>query len=128
VVDDLGQPAGQGHARGLLALATLERADPRPQGARAAGGLGGGQDQHPPEETVAFAGNVPGPDVIGAGPDAGGQADVAGEMLGAGEADDVAQLEDEDDGDERTNAGDCGQTLDSGIGPPQRATSSWSSR
>jgi hypothetical protein len=58
------------------------------------------------------------PDPLGAGPDARGQPNVAGHVLRPGKARDVAELENQDDGDERTHARNGGEALDPGILAP----------
>src|SRR5215470_5464339 len=118
VIDDLGEAAREGHARDLLAAAFLDGMEPCAQGAGAADGLRRGEHQDPAQEAVAFLTDVAGPQAIGAGAHAWGDADVAGHMLGAGEARDVAELEDEDEGDEGSHARDRGEALDAGIGAP----------
>jgi len=92
--------------------------EPGAQGARAAGGLRRGEHEDPAEQAVAFLTDVAGPQAIGAGAHAWGDADVAGHMLGAGEARDVAEFEHEDDGDEGTNARDRGEALHAWIRAP----------
>src|SRR5215470_4013710 len=118
VIDDLGQAARERHARDLLAAPFLDGMEPGAQGARAAGGLRRGEHEDPAEQAVAFLTDVAGPQAIGAGAHAWGDADVAGHMLGAGEARDVAEFEHEDDGDEGTNARDRGEALHAWIRAP----------
>jgi hypothetical protein len=81
----------QGDACHLLAPPLLHRVVPRSQGPGPARGLGGGEDQGPAEEAVAFLTDVAGADPVGAGPDAGSQADVAGDLLSVGKAADVTE-------------------------------------
>src|SRR5260370_9165106 len=60
-------------------------------------------------------------DAAGGGADRWRQAGVTGDLLGAREAGDVAQLEDEHDGDERADARDRRQPLHARIAAPARA-------
>src|SRR5262249_21920212 len=102
----------------FLAPPLLHRVVPRPQGPGPARGLGGGENQDPAQQAVAFLTDVAGADPVGAGSDAGRQADVAGGLLRVGQAADVAELEEEPDGEEGADAGDRTQPLDSRIRPP----------
>src|SRR5262245_43294317 len=118
VIDDLREAARQGDARHFLAPPLLHRVEPRPQGPGPARGLGGGEHQGPAQQAVAFLTDVAGANPVGAGSDAGSQTDVAGDLLRVGKATDVTELEEEHDGDERADAGNRRQPLDSRIGPP----------
>src|SRR5262245_65879747 len=102
----------------MPALAVLQRAEPGAQRAGLARGLGGSQDERPADEPVAFLTDVPEADAVGTGAEGRGEADVAGQVLGAGEALDVPELEHEQDGDERADPGDGPQARDAGIGSP----------
>src|SRR5262249_10190614 len=97
-----------------------DRTKPGAQGPGPTAGLRRRQHQDPAQEPIAFLTDVAGPHPPGAGPDPRRQADIAGDVLGGGEALDVPELEDQDDGDEGTNAGDGPQALHAGIEPPAR--------
>src|SRR5262245_48988277 len=92
VIDDLRKAPRQGDARHLLAPPLLHGIEPRPQGPGPACGLGGGEDQSPAEQAVAFLTDVTGADPLGARSDAGSQADVVGDLLRVGKAADVTEL------------------------------------
>src|SRR5260370_37955608 len=121
VKHDLRESARERDPRDFLAPPLFHRMEPGPQWARPTHRLRGGEDQHPAEQAIAFLTAVPRADAAGAGADAWRQADVTGDLLGAREAGDVAQLEDEHDGDERADARDRGQPLHARIPPPPPA-------
>jgi hypothetical protein len=84
-----------------LALAVLHGAEPGAQRPRPASGLGGGRHEHPAEEAISLLADVARAEAIGAGAHARRQSDVAREVFRRGEPPDVAEFEDQHDGDER---------------------------
>src|SRR6266566_8663831 len=121
VKDDLRESARQRDPGDYLAPPLFHRMEPGPQRAGPTHRLRGGEDQHPAEQAIAFLTDVSRADAAGASADAWGQADVTGDLLGAREAGDVAQLEDEHDRDERADARDRRQPLHAWITAPARA-------
>jgi len=93
VKDDLRESARQRDPGDFLAPPLFHRMEPGPQRAGPTHRLRGGEDQHPAEQAIAFLTDVSRADAAGASADAWGQADVTGDLLGAREAGDVAQLE-----------------------------------
>src|SRR2546422_847814 len=81
----------------------------------------GGEDQPPSDQAIAFLTEGSRADAAGASAEARCQADVTGDLLGAREAGNVAQLEDEHDRDERADARDRRQPVHAWITAPARA-------
>ena len=121
VKDDLRESARQRDPGDFLAPPLFHRMEPGPQRAGPTHRLRGGEDQHPAEQAIAFLTDVSRADAAGASADAWCQADVTGDLLGAREAGDVAQLEDEHDRDERADARDRRQPVHAWITAPARA-------
>src|SRR6266508_4326549 len=105
VKDDLHESARQRDPRDFLSPPLLHRMKPGPQGPALTYGLGRGQDQDTPQQPIAFLRDVAGANPTGTATDVRGQADVAGDPFGAGEARDVPELEDEHNRDEGADAG-----------------------
>src|SRR6266446_3786854 len=120
VKDDLHESARQRDPRDFLSPPLLHRMKPGPQGPGPPDGLGRGEDQDPPQQPIAFLRDVTGANPTGTATDARGQADVAGDPFGAGEARDVPELEDEHNRDEGADAGDGRQAPHARIRAPAR--------
>src|SRR5207245_11762446 len=112
------RPRGPGD---FLAPPLFHRMEAGPQRAGPTHRLRGGEYQHPAEQAIAFLTDVSRADAAGASADAWCQADVTGDLLGAREAGDVAQLEDQHDRDERADARDRRQPVHAWITAPARA-------
>src|SRR5262249_56530456 len=102
----------------LLALPLLDAAEPGAQGAGTPGRLCRRQPQPPAQEAIPLLADVAGADSIRAGADAWREPDVAGQVLAAREALDVAEFEHQEDGQERADARDGHETLHAGGGAP----------
>src|SRR2546425_4586078 len=120
VKDDLHESARQRDPRDFLSPPLLHRMKPGPQGPGPPDGLGRGEDQDPPQQPIAFLRDVAGANPPGTATDARGQADVAGDPFGAGEARDVPELKDEHNRDEGADAGDGRQAPHARIRAPAR--------
>src|SRR6059036_1588936 len=83
VKHDLREAARQRDPRDFLPPPLLHRMEPGPQRAGSTHGLGGGEDQDPPEQAIAFLRDVAGANPPRTPPNPGRQADVAGDPLGA---------------------------------------------
>jgi len=86
VIHDLAQAPGQSHPGDLISLPLFHRAEPRPQRAGLARGLGRRQHEDPAHQAVAFLTDVPTAHPVGARAHARREPDVAGHVLGAREA------------------------------------------
>ncbi len=118
LVDNLRQPARQRDARDFRALALLDGPEPRAQRPWATSRLRRRQGQRPAQEPVPFLADVPKTDVLPRRPHARHEPDVAGHVLGAGEAMDVSQLEHQEDGHEGANARNRHQAAHHRMLPP----------
>jgi len=67
-------------------------------------GMGGGLAEDKPEERTALLGNLAEPVLVGRGPEGGGQADIADDVLAVGKAADCPQHYDGGEGGHGTNA------------------------
>src|SRR3989441_6287550 len=120
VKNDPREAAPQRDPRDFLPPPLLHRMKPGPQRTGPTDGLRRGEDQDPAEQAIAFLRDVAGAHPPSTAADARGQADVAGDSFGAGEARDVPELEDEHNRDERADAGDGRQTPHARIRAPAR--------